>query len=132
MPKSKLFHFVPSSCDVTEVLPCTTGRVAADVIYSFIIFLLHLVLLLALQIFVSYGLLSSSLRCFSYHSQLTPVVKLYFSHISSETIIIITIIIYCSCVFARWQYTSTDKTNKNVLYINETIKETQYKQYKTQ
>jgi hypothetical protein len=54
----------------------TTGRVAADVMYSIVIFLLYLVLLSALKIFVSYGLLNNSLLCSSVHSQLTPVVNL--------------------------------------------------------
>ena len=35
-------------------------------------------LLLALQLFVSFGLLSSSLPCFAIHSHLTPILNLYF------------------------------------------------------
>jgi len=59
-------------------------------------------------------------------------VNLYFSHIGSEIIIIIIIVIYGNCVFTRWQYTSTDETSKNKMYINGTIQKTQYKQNKTQ
>jgi len=58
---------------------------------------LHLVLLVAVQNLVSYGLLNNSIPRFSNHSQLTPVVNLYFSQISSEAIIIIiTTTTYCN------------------------------------
>ena len=48
--------------------------------------LLLLLLLLALQPFMSFGLPSSSLPCFSIHTHLTPILNFHFSQIRSDII----------------------------------------------
>jgi hypothetical protein len=47
----------------------------------------------ALQLFVSFGLLSNSLSCSSIHSHLTSILNLHFSQIRSD-IILLTLISY--------------------------------------